>query len=95
MDYIDCLWLRWSHFAFLYSAEISDCNKMSQDIILCGYCYSNIVIILLLDVLQWYSFRCVVNIDLGIDMRTQGVWKSSSGPHRSGIRADVDLVTWP
>ena len=27
MDYIDCLWLRWSHYVFYISAVLSGCNK--------------------------------------------------------------------
>ena len=73
------------------SAELSDCNKCHKTF---HYCYSNYVIILF-ECSAMVSFRCVVNIDLGIDMITQGVWKCNSGPHRSGIRAKFDLVTWP
>ena len=90
-DYIDCLWLRWSHFAFYYSAVFLVVINVTRHCTLWLKLCNNYV----LHVLQWYSFRCVVNLILGLTSKHRGVWKCNSGPHRSGIRADVDLVTWP
>ena len=59
------------------SAELSDCNKCHKTF---RYCYSNYVTVLFVRSAM-VSFRCVVNIDLGIDMITQEVWKCNSGPH--------------
>ena len=61
-----------SHFIFPLSYLIViKCHKaFTEWLLLFKLCN-----VLLLNFLQWYSFRCVVNIDLGIDMITQGVWK--------------------
>ena len=41
------------------------------------------------------SFHCVVNMILGLTNIHRRVWKLIPGSHRSGIKADVDLVAWP
>ena len=94
VDYIDCLWLRWSHCAFLLSAVLSGYDNVTRHFIMwplqCKLCNKFFFLTFCNG-----TFRCVVNLILGLTNKHRGVWKLSSGPHRSGIKADVDLVTWP
>jgi hypothetical protein len=62
-DNIDCLWLRWSHFAFIYPLWLCDCNKCHRNFTICLKLCNN------------YYFECSElifislcrQLDLGID----------------------------